>query len=164
MTGSTSLQHFVQHYPVSSAVRAASPGSLSTGASATLSMYCTGCTSAVFIATGSSPFGRASRSSVSAQRLLTIVHLWNLDSLLRILNLVFVAFVGNVDQVVFLRRGDVSGVRLSWLPTSPHCGMRVHPLWVRSFHPLWVRSFHPLWVRSGRRGFTRQPEGENAHI
>ena len=85
MIGSTSLWHFVQHDPESSAVSATSTGSLSADTSATLSMHCTGCASAVFGAAGSSPSGYSAppRSQPTASHdLVHVVHLWNLDSLL----------------------------------------------------------------------------------
>ena len=65
-----------------SAVSAASRGSLSTGPSTTLSMYCSGCASAVFIA--------LSMSCICGTSTVFF----------RILNLVFVAAVGNVDRIV----------------------------------------------------------------
>ena len=122
---------------MSSAVSAASPGSLSTGTTATLSMFCTGCAPAVFIATVSAP---------PRCDLVNVVHLWNLDSLLSQPQSRLGCCCRQRRSDRSLRSGDVSEVRLVQASHVPHDGMRVHPLWVRSFHPLWERSFHPLWV------------------
>ena len=153
MNAFSTLRRSAQH----DLARSASPGSSSTGTSTTLSMHCTGCTSAVFVGTGSSfsgvsasPQSKRNSGSRSCQCRASVG-----DSLLRILNLVLVAAVGNVDQIVFLGSGDVSGLRLSWLPTSRtmerefnRCGSA---LLTPAVGPLFS---HPLWVRSSLFFFT----------
>ena len=80
----------MQHDPESSA----SPGSISTGTSTTLSMYCSWCASAVFwtacAVASVSPRARPFRafkpflglSATAAHDLVNVVHLWDLDRLL----------------------------------------------------------------------------------
>ena len=63
-------------------------------------------------------------SATASHDLDNVVHLWYLDTLLRILNLVLAAGVGDVDQIVFLRSCDVSEVRIVLTSHVLHDGMR----------------------------------------
>ena len=94
-------------------------------------------------------------SATASRDLVNVVHLWNLDSLLRILNLVLTCCCRQrrSDRVLLRlagglvltsRRWDVLFSTVSGLATSRvHDRMRVNPLWVRSFSPTVGPLFSP---------------------
>ena len=177
MVSFTSLHHLVQHDPDSSA----SPGSLSAGTSTTLSMYCSWCASAVFwtvcgvdtcfcTATSSSSSGvqapppsQRNGCSRSCQMSCTC---GTLTVFFRVLKLVLIAVVGDMDQIVCFfvvmtsRRCVLSCLAaklLIWTlfaaeASGCFCREFVVALDLPCSQPLWVRSSHPLWVRSCHSG------------
>ena len=130
MISFTSLQHFVQHDPESSA----SPGSLSAGMSTTLSISLPQSSgqSAGLIPSSALPRAHLLRAfkpllgldATAAHDLVNVVHLWNLDSLLSRpqARLDYCCRQRRSDRL-FLRDSDVSEVRLVLASHILHGGM-----------------------------------------
>ena len=73
-------------------------------------------------------------SATASRHLVNVEHLWNLDSLLRILDLVLVAWCRQRrSERLLLRSSDVSEARRVLASHVAHEGTRRHPLWVDSF-------------------------------